>query len=200
MKKITLFSALVLGIAALVGMSFTMVSTSVSIDTANSSIQWKGYKVTGEHWGVVNIKNGNLAFDANGMLSGGSFDIDMNTITVLDLSGDVKGKLEGHLKSADFFGVDKYPTAKFVMTKVISRGKPGEYKITGNLTIKEKTKEIKFDANLKEEGGKVTATADVRIDRSDFDVRYGSGSFFDNLGDKTIYDEFDLSIKLLAKK
>ncbi len=203
MKKLTQLSALILGLIAFTGMSFTTnpgENTSVGVDTANSSIQWKGYKVTGEHYGVVNLKNGNLAFDDNGMLTGGSFDIDMNTITVLDLTGGGKGKLEGHLKSADFFGVDKYPTAKFVITKVVSRGKPGEYKIVGNLTIKETTKEIKFDANLKEEAGKITATADVRIDRSDYDVRYGSGSFFDGLGDKTIYDEFDLSIKLVASK
>lgn len=181
-------------------MTLPIEGTSVSIDTANSSIQWKAYKVTGEHNGVVNIKNGNLAFDDNGNLSGGSFDIDMTTITVLDLTGDMKGKLEGHLKSADFFGVEKYPMGKFVITKVVSRGKPGEYKIVGNLTIKESTKEIKFDANLTEEAGKVTATADLRIDRSDYDIRYGSGSFFDNLGDKTIYDEFDLNVKLVAKK
>ena len=203
MKKITQLSALILGFIAFAGMSFTTnpgENTSVSIDTANSSIQWKAYKVTGEHHGVVNIKNGNLAFDDNGMFSGGSFDIDMNTITVLDMTGNMKGKLEGHLKSADFFDVEMHPTAKFVITKVVSRGKPGEYKIVGNLTIKETTKEIKFDANLTEEAGKVTATADVRIDRSDFDVRYGSGSFFDGLGDKTIYDEFDLSIKLVAQK
>lgn len=203
MKKFTPFYALVLGLVAFAGLSFTtfsVLNSSISVDTANSSIQWKGYKVTGQHNGVVNIKNGNLAFDTKGMLSGGSFDIDMTSITVLDLTGDMKGKLEGHLKSPDFFGVEKYPIAKFVITKVVSRGKPGEYKIVGNLTIKESTKEIKFDANLTEEGSKVTATGNVRIDRSDYDIRYGSGSFFDGLGDKTIYDDFDLSIKLVAKK
>ena len=144
------------------------------------------------------IKNGNLDF-TDGKLTGGNFDIDMASITVTDLEGGMKGKLEGHLKSADFFGTEKYPTAKFVITKVVSRGKAGEYKIVGNITIKETTKEIKFNANVTEENGVKTATADITLDRSEFNVRYGSGSFFDGLGDKTIYDEFDLSVNLVVK-
>ena len=85
------------------------------------------------------------------------------------------------------------------MTSVVSRGTPGSYKVIGDLTIKENTKEIKFTANVTQEAGSAVATADITIDRSDFDVRYGSGSFFDNLGDKTIYDEFDLSLKLVSE-
>ena len=143
--------------------------------------------------------HGNLAFD-NGVLTGGSFDIDMKTITCTDMTGEYADKLVGHLKSDDFFGVATYPTSKFVITKVVSRGKPGEYKIIGNLTIKNKTKEIKFDANVKESGTTYVAEAAIKIDRTDFDVRYGSGSFFDSLGDKTIYDEFDLNVKVVTKK
>ncbi len=199
--KNSFFSALIATIA-LLGMSFTLAdgtSTTLNIDTQNSVIYWKGYKVTGEHAGVINIKNGNLAFD-NGVLTGGSFDIDMNTITCTDMTGEYADKLVGHLKSDDFFGVATYPTSKFVITKVVSRGKPGEYKIIGNLTIKNKTKEIKFDANVKESGANYVAEAAIKIDRTDFDVRYGSGSFFDSLGDKTIYDEFDLNVKVVTKK
>ncbi|MBK9012607.1 MAG: YceI family protein [Saprospiraceae bacterium] len=162
-------------------------------------MQWTGYKVTGQHSGVVNIKSGSLLYDDKGFFSGGSFEMDMTTIKVLDLQGDMAGKLEGHLKSDDFFGSANHPTAKFVITKVVPRGKPGEYKIIGNLTIKSTTKEVKFDALLTEAaGGKIVATGDIKIDRSDFDVRYGSGSYFDGLGDKTIYDEFDLKVKLTA--
>lgn len=204
MKKSSILFAAFFGFVAFLGQSFTVNPVNApaiaKVDTQNSSVQWKGYKVTGEHFGVVNIKTGELTFDANGALTGGSFTIDMNTITVLDLTGGGKEKLEGHLKSDDFFGVNNFPAAKFVITKAIPRGKPGEYKIVGNLTIKETTKEIKFDANLTEAGKTVTANANVRIDRSDFNVRYGSGSFFDGLGDKTIYDEFDLTIKLTANK
>jgi polyisoprenoid-binding protein YceI len=163
-----------------------------NIDIQSSKIEWKGYKVLGSHTGTIAIKNGAFDFDENGVLKGGSFIIDMNTIQVTDLSGKGAQKLRGHLTSDDFFGVEKYPEATFVINKVVSRGKTGEYKIIGDLTIKDQTKELKFNANIDEN----QATADFVIDRSEFDIRYGSGSFFDNLGDKTIYDEFDLSISL----
>jgi len=189
-----------LAIVAFFAFAFTPnnVGEGMSVDTQESVITWKGYKVTGEHAGTLKVKNGKLDFD-NGKLTGGSFDIDMTSITVTDLSGNMAGKLEGHLKSADFFGVEKYPMAKFKITKVVSRGKAGEYKIIGDITIKETTKEIRFNANVTENGGGKTAIADITLDRSEFDVRYGSGSFFDNLGDKTIYDEFDLNVKLVVK-
>ncbi len=145
------------------------------------------------------MKSGDLEFNGD-QLTGGSFAIDMTSITVTDLTGEYKGKLEGHLKSKDFFGVEKHPTATFEITRVIPKGTPGDYKVIGNMTIKNITKEIKFFANVKNVNGQKVATADLTIDRSDFDVRYGSGSFFDNLGDKTIYDEFDLSVELVAGK
>lgn len=192
MKK---FSILFLALATLT-LAFTGPVETVSVDTNASVINWKGYKVTGSHTGTIKINAGNLQME-DGQLVGGSFTIDMNTINCTDLQGEYKGKLEGHLKSADFFGVEKYPTATFKITNVVSRGTPGAYKITGNLTIKETTKAVRFNVNLAEEDGKQIATGDVQIDRSDFDVRYGSGSFFDSLGDKTIYDEFDLSVRLV---
>lgn len=199
-NSISIFSVVAV-VFAFIGLSFTAIKpgSTLRVDTLNSNIQWVGYKVTGQHNGVVNIKSGSLTYNDQGFFSGGSFEIDMNTIKVMDLQGEMAGKLEGHLKSDDFFGVAKNPTAKFVITKVVPKGKPGEYKIIGNLTIKSITKEVKFDALLKEEaGGKIVATGDIKLDRSDFDVRYGSGSFFDGLGDKTIYDEFDLKVKLTA--
>ncbi len=192
---------LTLAFVAFFAFAFTPnnVGEGTPVDIAKSVITWKGYKVTGEHAGILKVKNGILDF-TDGSLTGGSFDIDMASLEVTDLkAGQGKEKLEGHLKSADFFGTEKYPTAKFVITKVTSRGKTGEYKITGNLTIKETTKEIKFNAMVTEANGVKTAKADITLDRSEFDVRYGSGSFFDNLGDKTIYDEFDLSVNLVVK-
>lgn len=162
------------------------------INTSSSIVNWIGKKVTGSHNGSIAVKSGSLNFNGD-VLIGGEIVIDMNSINCLDLTGNGKNGLEGHLKSDDFFGVAKYPTAKIVFTKVISRGKPGEYKIVGNLTIKNTTKEIKFDAVV----GANSATADIKIDRTDYDVRYNSGSFFDSLGDKTIYDEFDLNVKLV---
>ncbi len=188
---------LLLMLFAFVGFSaFTNPVETKSVDTVKSQVSWKGYKVTGEHAGTIDIKSGNLEFD-NGNLVGGNFVIDMPTIKVTDLSGGMATKLEGHLKSPDFFGVENYPEASFKITKVVSRGTPGAYKVIGNLTIKETTKEIKFFTNVSPDGS--AATAEIKVDRSDFDVRYGSGSFFDNLGDKTIYDEFDLTVTLAVK-
>jgi polyisoprenoid-binding protein YceI len=161
------------------------------INVATSNVVWKAYKVTGSHEGTVKFKSG--SFDFNGdVLVGGEFVVDMTSLACTDLTGKGKDGLEGHLKSDDFFGTAAHPTAKLKITKVASRGKAGEYKVTANLTIKNLTKEIKFNANVA--GG--TATAALKVDRTDFDVKHGSGSFIDNLGDKTIYDEFDLNISL----
>lgn len=186
-----LFFAVLLLTAGLASLAFNNPVETIKVNAEKSVVTWKGYKVTGEHAGTIAIKNGELSFD-NGKLTGGSFDIDMNTIKCTDLQGEWGGKLEGHLKSPDFFGVETYPTTSFVITKVGSRGKENEYKITGNLTIKDVTKEVRFNATV----SKTAATADIQIDRTDFNVQYGSGSFFDNLGDKTIYDEFDLTVNL----
>ena len=147
---------------------------------------WKGYKVTGSHVGIITIKSGHLNFDKD-ILTGGSFKIDMSTITVTDLEGEYKGKLEGHLKSDDFFGVEKFPTATLHFTKVKSVGK-NSYEVTGNITIKGKTETVSFNVSVY--GNK--ANVSLKIDRTKFDVRYGSTSFFDGLKDKAIYDEFDL--------
>lgn len=170
-----------------------------NVDVKSSNIVWKGYKVTGEHTGNIKLKNGSLQF-ADGKLSGGSFEVDMNSITCNDMQGEYGDKLVGHLKSDDFFGVDKYPTAKFTITRTIPQDTKGNYKIIGNLKIKESTKEVKFFANVSEQGNMVKATGTLKVDRSEYDIRFGSGSFFDNLGDKTIYDEFDLQVELAAKK
>ncbi len=162
-----------------------------NINLSTSKIMWKGYKVTGSHEGNIKFKSGTLKFDGE-TLVGGELMVDMNSIDCTDLQGGGKGKLEGHLKSDDFFGVTAYPASSVKFTKVTSRGVAGEYKITANITIKNITKEVKFNATVK--GG--TGSATIKLDRSEFDIKYGSGSFFDNLGDKTIYDEFDLNIAL----
>ena len=171
--------------------SFALVNAQQKqIKTEKSSLIWKGYKVTGSHTGTIAIKSGILTFK-EGKLIEGDFVIDMLTIKNTDLTGEYKEKLEGHLKSDDFFGVTKFPTAKLVFTKVKSNGK-NAYDVTGNLTIKGITKKVKVTISIY--GSKATAT--LKIDRTKFNVRYGSTSFFDNLKDKVIYDEFDLVIDL----
>ena len=194
------FNSILLALFAFVGLSFTDSEiVTYSVDTEASVVKWTGYKVTGKHYGTVKVENGALQYE-DGQLVGGSFEIDMASIKCDDLSGEYAQKLEGHLKSADFFGVENHPTAKFVITEVISRGKPGDYRISGDLTIKETTKPVKFNANITEESDNMLANAKITIDRAEYNVRYGSGSFFDNLGDKTIYDEFDLEVQLVANK
>ncbi|MBN8677733.1 MAG: YceI family protein [Chitinophagales bacterium] len=175
------------------------VATNYNVDTQGSAIVWTGYKVTGKHTGTVKIQKGNLTVD-NGVLTGGSFTVDINSITCTDMEGEYGAKLVGHLKSDDFLGAASYPTATFVITKAIPQDTKGNYKILGNLTIKGITKEVKFFANVAESNGMVNAAGKITIDRSEFNMRYGSGSFFDGLGDKTIYDEFDLQVSLVAKK
>ena len=168
-------------------MSFGLLEdTKKDIKVDQSKVVWKGYKVTGSHHGTVAIESGYLSFSED-KLTGGEFVIDMSTITNKDLEGEYKGKLERHLKSDDFFGVEKFPTASLKIKKVKSTGK-NSYKVTGDLTIKGITNSIQFDLSVY--GSKANAT--LKIDRSKFDVRYGSTSFFDDLKDKAIYDEFDL--------
>jgi polyisoprenoid-binding protein YceI len=162
----------------------------VEVKANESTVAWKAYKVTGSHTGTVDLKSGGLVFD-NGILKGGEFIVDMTSITCTDLEGEYKQKLEGHLKSDDFFSVASYETAKLVFTNSKPTGK-NSYEVTGELTIKGITKPVTFDVSVY--GSKATAT--LKIDRAQYDVRFGSGSFFDNLGDKTIYDEFDLVVDL----
>lgn len=178
-------------VAALIIATVTFAFTTIEdgkkeVKVETSSVTWKGYKVTGSHAGNIALKQGSLEFK-DGKLVGGEFTIDMTTIVNTDMEGDYKAKLEGHLKSDDFFGVATYPTAKLVFSSVKSTGK-NSYEVTGDLTIKDKTNAVTFDMSIY--GSK--ATANVKIDRTKYDVRYGSTSFFDNLQDKAIYDEFDL--------
>lgn len=174
-------------IIALITFAFTPIEDGTKeVKVESSSVTWKGYKVTGSHMGHIALKEGSLDFKDD-KLVGGEFVIDMSSIENSDLEGEYKAKLEGHLKSDDFFGVETYPAAKLVFTKVKSTGK-NSYEVTGDLTIKGKTNPVTFDMSIY--GNK--ATANVKIDRTKFDVRYGSTSFFDDLKDKAIYDEFDL--------
>ncbi len=178
-------------IVALVTFSFTVIEDiTKNVNVESSKVSWKAYKVTGSHEGVITLKSGFLTFNEE-TLTGGEFVIDMTTITCTDMEGEYKGKLEGHLKSDDFFGVEKHTTSTLVIKKVKSSGK-NSYKVTGDLTIKGKTNPITFDFSVY---GK-KASASLKIDRAQYDIKYGSTSFFDDLKDKAIYDEFDLNVEL----
>lgn len=165
---------------------------SKAVDVKKSTVKWVGKKVTGAHEGTVSLKEGKLVFKGN-KLSGGSFIVDMTSITVTDLApGKGKEKLEGHLKNDDFFATDKFSTAKLDFKSVAP--KPNNvYTVTADLTVKGKTSPVTFDLTV----GKNTATTSFKIDRAKYDVKYASKSFFDSLGDNVIYDEFDITANLV---
>ena len=173
------------------------VKGDLKVNTAASKVEWIGRKVTGKHNGTINIKEGVLQIK-DGILLGGSFVIDMTSIKDLDMTGEYAAKLEGHLKSDDFFAADAYPTSKLIITQANAKG-DGQFEIKGNLTIRDVTKEVTFMTQLTPDGKKYKATTNITIDRSNYNVKYGSGSFFEGLGDKTIYDEFDLAITLITE-
>lgn len=187
---------LVAAVAAAALMSFTMKDGEYKVDITKSKITWLGKKVTGEHTGGINIAEGSLTTKSK-KITGGSFAIDMTSITCTDLSNP--DRLVGHLKSDDFFGVEKFPKANFVITKVTSAGKD-QYTIKGNLTIKGITNEIEFPATISEVGGNIVAKAKIVVDRTKYDIKYRSGNFFTDLGDKAIYDDFELNVELVASQ
>ncbi|WP_430409715.1 YceI family protein [Kordia sp.] len=160
------------------------------IDTEESSIEWTGYKVTGQHEGTIDFKDGTLEFK-DGKLVGGMFTINMTSINTTDLSGGGKTKLDGHLKSDDFFGVAKFPDAILKFRKVVETD-DNIYRVAADLTIKGNKSPITFDIELEEN----SAEAKLKVDRTKYGIKYGSASFIDGLKDKAISNEFDLVVEL----
>lgn len=161
------------------------------IDVSKSKINWVGKKVTGQHEGIIKLKDGYIIFK-NAKVAGGNFTADMKSLSNTDQSGKSKIKLEGHLKSDEFFGVEDYNTSNLVFKSIGDKGN-NVYSITADLTIKGVTNPVKFDFIVKGN----TATAALKVDRTKYAIRYGSGTYFDDLGDKTIYDEFELNVDLV---
>jgi polyisoprenoid-binding protein YceI len=180
-----------IALALVVVLSTVAVSAQTkNINTTTSTIEWVGKKVTGQHNGTVKFKDGALTFKGK-KLNGGIFTVDMTSLTATDLSGESQQKLDGHLKAEDFFGTDKHPTAKLLFKKIGMKS-GNVYNVTADLTIKGITKPITFALKVK---GK-TATTTFNVDRTKYDIKYGSKSFFDSLGDKAINDEFELKVTL----
>jgi polyisoprenoid-binding protein YceI len=169
-----------------------------NVDTVASVLTWKGTKPGGAHDGTVALKSGSIILE-EGALKGGQFVIDMTSIKNLDIENATYAtKLEEHLKNEDFFNVAKYPTSKFVITNVENKG--DKLHVTGNLTIKDITKSITIPATIATMGGKTTFESEKFIvNRADFNVKYGSKSFFDNLKDKFINDDMEFSFKVQTK-
>ena len=168
------------------------------VDAAASTVKWYGEKAAYGHNGTINVQEGQFAV-ADGKVVGGSFALDMNSITDLDVEDAEKnGKLTGHLKSDDFFNAEAYPTSSLVITKVANL-EGNSYMVSGNLTIRDKTHGVTFPAEIEVSDEGVAASAQFAIDRSKFDVKYSSGTFFvDMAADKIISDEIAFDINLSA--
>jgi polyisoprenoid-binding protein YceI len=173
------------------------------VDLNNSKLKWEGRKVTGAHHGTISLNDGYLEW-TDGNFSGGEFAIDMTSMVNLDLEDATwNKKLVDHLKSDDFFSVDKFPIARLKITNVKNykdSNTDANYLVIGDLTIKGITHSIEFPAAVKGNGGNVLASAKIEVDRSRYDVRFRSGSFFTDLGDKLIYDNFTMNVELSATK
>jgi polyisoprenoid-binding protein YceI len=170
------------------------------VNTNQSNLVWKAEKVTGKHDGTVKLSGGEITVANNNLVSG-SFTIDMTSLAVVDIKDPgTNGKLLGHLKSDDFFSVEKHKTATFVITSVTPGSQKGSFTVKGNLTIKGITKAIEFPAAIIMDGNDLKATATITVDRTKFDIRYGSKSFFESIGDKAIYDDFTIELQLLASQ
>lgn len=189
MKKIALV-ALMIG-----GLAFGQTKKVVSSD-----VHWWGYKVAkseaSSHDGTINVKSGNIEVKGNKVVNG-SFILDMTTISATDLTGEYKTKLDDHLKNGDFFEVDKYPAAKFVITSILPKKNDKEFNsiVKGNLTVKDKTNVISFPAKVAVEKDQVTLeSGKFTIDRQKFNVAYKSA-----IKDVFVKDDIELKVKVTAR-
>jgi polyisoprenoid-binding protein YceI len=188
MKKTLLFIAL-----SILFLIDTNAQKKLSADVEKTKLLWQGEKVTGQHDGTIDLQSGWLNWEDNKIVSG-EFSIDMTTLK----DSESSERLEGHLKSEDFFAVEKFPEAKLIINESTSFEK-GSAVVKGTLSIKGITNQVEFKSVMQKKDDGVWFFANIVVDRTLYNVRYGSGSFFDNLGDKTIYDEFVLKVNLLLK-
>jgi polyisoprenoid-binding protein YceI len=174
----------------------------MSVSPTSSSVTWEGKKVTGSHSGDIQVQSGFITAE-KGLITGATVIIDMKTINTLDLEGGGKESLDGHLKSDDFFGVAQFPTAQFELTSINPlRSTDGmNFAANGTVTIKGRTEEVSFPVKVEMGNDAASISGEITLDRSKFDVRFRSKSFFDvaELGDKLIYDEFTIGFELKAE-
>jgi len=171
--------------------TITAADATYNIKQDESSLVWTGREVsTSSHYGTINFTSGQFEI-ADGLISQGEFLVDMTSINVQDLTGGSKERLEGHLRSDDFFSVESFPTAYLNISgsEVISNGK---WMVNGTLSIKDISHPVLFEMANTEDGW----NANLVFDRSKYNVKFRSGTFFENLGDKLIYDDIELEINL----
>ena len=164
------------------------------VNLEESTIEWQGFKPTGSHKGTINMQSGSFT-TKDGKIQSGSFVIDMSSIK----ESKDNARFEGHLKSADFFEVEKFPTSTFKITGL--EEKDGNTLLSGNLTLKDITNNVTFPITVTNEADVLTVSSEVfTIDRSKWNLRYGSKSFFDNLKDKFINDDIELKVMVKVNK
>ena len=196
-KSIGLLTAVLLTVSAVFAANTKGEKLAFDIDTKKSKVTWNAKKVTGEHTGNVLLNGGNVWVEKNELV-GANVSINMNSISCTDLTdAEWNKKLVGHLKSDDFFSVEKYPKAAFEITSV-KKESNNDYTVNGKLTIKGITNDISFPAKVNIADGLVKANGTAKLDRTKWDIRYGSGKFFEGLGDKMIYDEFEITFDITA--
>ena len=175
-------------------------TTRYRVDATASSITWHATKVTGEHMGTVDVTNGYLSM-TDGELVAANVIANMETIRCTDLEGEWGDKLVGHLNSDDFFNVTEHKTSSFTLRNIEALAETegdATHTVTGDFTIRGITKSVTFDAKVADNNGKLSIEGSVVLDRAQFEVKYGSGSFFDNLGDNLIHDNFTVGFNLVA--
>lgn len=174
------------------------VDGSYMLNLENSSIEWEGAKAVGSaHYGSVSASEGALMVQ-DGMIVGGTIVVDMTTISTEDLEGGAKQSLDDHLKNDDFFSVETYPTATFAFSEAVALEgiEDATHRIAGEMTVKGLGNEMTFPAMISMEDGAIMVVADLEVDRTVHDVQFGSGKFFEDLGDNLINDMFTLSVDL----
>lgn len=179
-------------------------AVTVAVDPSQSLVNWEGSKVVVDtkHIGSLNFTSGEVTGNAaSGEILGGTFVVDMNSLVDFDQTGDMKTMLETHLKSADFFDVEKFASSSFEITSAEKLAEAGRYKVAGNLTIKDKTNNIEFLATVRDDGTKYTAVTDtITIDRTKWGIIYGSGQGLKELTDKVIADQISFVATVVAPK
>ena len=194
MKKLFVFAAF--AVLALTSAT-TVKPVTYTIDASKSTFKWTGKKVTGQHWGYIKFTSGTISSDGANV-TGGSFTVDMNSIDCQDMPADKGGaKLLGHLKSDDFFGVATFPMSTLTIKSATAKG-GGQFDVKADLTIKGTTAEVDFPAAISMDGKMLTAKAAFKVDRTKYGIKYGSGSFFENLGDKAISNDFEVEVDIAA--
>ncbi|WP_031529634.1 YceI family protein [Dyadobacter crusticola] len=168
------------------------------IQPSSSTVNWTGKKVLGLHTGSIDIAEGYLEL-TNGEVKAGEISIDMASLTITDIDDiQTHEEFKAHLYSSDFFAIDQFSTARLVLSHSLAMSGT-QYRLSGLLTIKDITHPISFDGTIEELTEYLLARGELIIDRTLYNIRYGSGKFIDNLGDKLIYDQFVLQFKIVGK-